>query len=363
MSVSEVRGFLEERARAGEAAGVAVLVRAWRSAPRRPGARFAAAASGVAGSISAGCVEADLREHLFAVAGGEPPRLLRYGIADADAAAVGLSCGGEIEVLARAHRPGDPAWRDLLAALDAGEETALVTGLSEPIRGRSLLARATTVSGSLGDPELDASAREAARAALAGDGAPRVVPLSRPGPGSDAAPPGAGLEPLEALVEPFLRPRRLVVVGAGRLAEALAALAATLEIACTVVEPRPALAAESRAAGARVLEADPAGALPRLGGGPRTAVAVVAHDERLDLPALAAALGAGCGYVGLLGGRRTRDARLAALRSSGLEEARIAEIRAPIGLDIGAESPAEIALAILADVVATWRGRTTPRAP
>jgi len=354
MSVSEVRGFLEERARAGEPAGVALLVRAWRSAPRRPGARFAAAASGVAGSISAGCVEADLREHLAAVSAGAPPRLLRYGIADADAAAIGLSCGGEIEVMARAHRPDDPAWRALLAALDADEEAALVTGLSEPICGRSVLIAGKIVSGSLGDPLLDASAREAGIAALAGGASPHVVELSGP-----AVAPAAGS--LEALVEPFLRPRGLVVVGAGRIAEALAALARTVEIPCAVVEPRPTLAAESRAAGTPVLEQEPAVALARLGAGPRSAVAVVAHDGRLDVSALAAALRADCGYVGLLGGRRTRETRLAALRSEGFDEDRVAGIRAPIGLDIGAESPGEIALAILADVVAAWNGRGVPR--
>jgi xanthine dehydrogenase accessory factor len=355
MSVSEVREFLDRGARAGEPAGVAVLVRAWRSAPRRPGARFAAAASGVAGSISAGCVEADLREHLAAVSAGAPPRLLRYGIADADAAAIGLSCGGEIEVLARAHRPEDPAWRALLAAIDAEEEAALVTGLSEPIRGQSVLVDRETVAGSLGSPDLDDRAREAGLAALSGDGSARVVELTSTG---SARVPTE--EPLEALVEAFLRPRALVVVGAGRLAEALAALARPLEVPCTVVEPRPTLAAESRAAGVRVLEAEPAEALARLGAGPRSAVAVVAHDERLDVPALVAALHAGCGYVGLLGGRRTRQARLGALRSEGIDEGRLAAIRAPIGLDIGAESPAEIALAILADVIATWRGRGGP---
>lgn len=352
MSVSEVRGFLEQRVRAGEPAGVALLVGAWRSAPRRPGARFAAAASGVAGSISAGCVEADLREHLAAVSAGAPPRLLRYGIADADAAAVGLSCGGEIEVLVDAHRPDDPAWEALVAALDREEEVALVTGLSERIRGRSLLVGHGTEAGGLGAPELDAAAREAGLAALAGGGSARVVELARAAP--DAA-------PVAALVEPFLRPHGLFVVGAGRLAEALAALAGTLEVPCTVVEPRPTLAAESRAAGARVLEEEPAAALARLSAGPRSAVAVVAHDQRLDVPALAAALRAGCGYVGLLGGRRTREARLDALRAEGFDEDRLAGIRAPIGLQIGAESPAEIALAILADVVAAWKGRAGPR--
>ncbi|MFO7587249.1 MAG: XdhC family protein [Gemmatimonadota bacterium] len=358
MSVTEVRGFLAERAREGEAAGVAVLVRAWHSAPRRPGARFAAAASGAAGSISAGCVEADLREHLLAVAGGEPPRLLRYGIADEDAAAVGLSCGGEIEVLAQAHRPDDPAWIALVAALDAGREVALVTGLSGPILGRTMLAEGEAAAGGLGSHALDAAARDAARVAIADAGGARVVRLVAAG--MESAPPAgaAADDAKEALVEPFLRPNRLIVVGAGRIAGALAALAAPLGIPCVVVEPRTGLAAEARAAGATVVEAEPEAALEELGADGRCAVAVVAHDERLDVPALAAALRAGCGYVGLLGGRRTQQGRRDALRAQGLGGEDVARVRGPIGLDIGAESPAEIALSVLAEVLAAWKGRS-----
>lgn len=343
-----MRGFLEERASAGEAAGVAVLVRAWHSAPRRPGARFAAAASGVAGSISAGCVEADLREHLLAVAGGEPTRLLRYGIADEDAAAVGLSCGGEIEVLAQAHRPDDPAWIALDAALGAAREVALVTGLSGPVLGRALLADGDAVAGGLGSPALDAAALRAARESLAEGGGARVVRLAAAGPDPEEEGP-------EALVEPFPRPNRLIVVGAGRIAESLAAFAATMEIPCVVVEPRAALAAEARAAGSDVREAEPDAALAELEADLRCAVAVVAHAERLDVPALAAALQAGCGYVGLLGGKRTQASRRDALRARGVAEEEIARVRGPIGLDIGAESPAEIALSVLAEVVAAWK--------
>ena len=142
MSVTEVRGFLREHALAGEPVGVAVLLRAWRSAPRAPGARFAAGLGpATAGSISAGCVEADLREHLAAVVRGGPPGIVRYGISDSDATAVGLSCGGEIEVLVQAHDPSDPVWRRLESAVESGEEAVLATALSDPIIGRRIAQR------------------------------------------------------------------------------------------------------------------------------------------------------------------------------------------------------------------------------
>lgn len=342
MSVTEVRGFLRASESAGESVGVAVLLRAWRSAPRAPGARFAAGSgAATAGSISAGCVEADLREHLRAVALGAAPGIVRYGVSDADASAVGLSCGGEIEVLVRAHDPANPVWRQLEDAMDSGEEAVLATALYEPAMGRQMLimAEGDTV-GSLGVAGRDAAVVTAANRALAGEHAAGIVTLE----------PG-----VEVFLEPMLRPHQLVVVGATPLAMALAQLAAQLGIRLVVVDPRETLATLASESAVTTIQAAPEEAIPQLSLDRRSAVAVVAHDERLDVAALQAALVAGAGYVGLLGGRRTQRLRREALHERGVDASLIDRIRGPIGLDIGAESPPEIALSIMAQVLRHWR--------
>lgn len=341
MTIQEVRGFLRERSKTGEPVGEAVLLRAWRSAPRSPGARFAAGSgTATAGSISAGCVEADLREHLAAVARDAHPRIVRYGISDSDAMAVGLSCGGEIEVLVRDHDPTDPVWRELESALDSGEEAVLATALWEPVLGRRILVRPDHgTAGSLGDAGTDAAVAARAAKALAEQRKPGVAVLE----------PGR-----ELFLEPLLRPHQLIVVGATPLALALARLADALNVRCTIVEPRETLAEAARGAGIATIQASPEEAFSGLNVDRRAAVAVIAHADRLDVEALQAALGAGAGYVGLLGGRRTQRLRREALEALGVEAAQIERIRGPIGLDIGAESPAEIALAVLAEVVQHW---------
>ncbi len=347
MSVEEVRQFLDERDAAGQAAGVALLVRAWHSAPRRPGARYAAwRGEESAGSISAGCVEADLREHLIAVSAGASPRLVRYGIADADAAAIGLACGGEIEVLVDAHRADDPVWAAVREAIDGGRRVALLTALSEPLLGRRAVVTPDGASGDLSDALDPVALATAAGDALARNLAPRVVT--------------AGAAGLELFVESVGPPNRLVVFGAGRIAESLVDLGAVLGVPVDVVDRRAGLGEGLRTRGVAPLDAEPEVALARLGVDGSCAVAVVAHDERMDVPALAAALRRGCGYVGLLGGHRTRQRRRDGLLELGFSEAEIARVRGPIGLDIGAETPAEIALAILAEVVASWRAPEVP---
>jgi xanthine dehydrogenase accessory factor len=153
----------------------------------------------------------------------------------------------------------------------------------------------------------------------------------------------------------MLRPHRFVVVGATPLALALADIAARVGIRVTIVDPRETLADRAREAGADTMQADPGEAFRQLDLDRRTAVAVVSHAERLDVPALHAALDAGAGYVGLLGGRRTQRLRRESLQELGVATSLIERIQGPIGLDIGAESPAEIAVSILAQVIHHWR--------
>jgi len=341
MSLDEILAFVRERSARQEPTAVATLLAAWRSAPRAPGARFAAGTGPeTAGSISAGCVEADLREHLAAAATGGPAKLVRYGVSDEDAAAVGLSCGGEIEVLVRPHDPGDPVWRRLAAAAVAGEEVVLVTRIDERAPGRRILLTADGERvGSLGDAGLDWSVTAAALTALERRDRPRKASF-----GPD----------VQVFIDPILRPRRLFAVGATPISLALAGLGRLAGIDVTIVEPRETLAHQATDAGAVTVRAQPDVAFREAELSAGDAVAVLAHDERLDLAALEAALRCGAGYLGLLGGRRTQEKRRTELAKTGIADSDIARIRGPIGLDIGAETPGEIGVSILAEVLGHW---------
>lgn len=344
-----MREILEELQRweeEGVGSGVATLLRVRGSGLRRPGARFAAAADGrVVGSVSGGCVEGDLQEHLRGrIEGREGPERLRYGISDEQALEVGLPCGGEIEVLVDGHEPDDPAWRAAVGAVAAEEPALLALGLEAEALGRRLAVLPDgRTAGSLGTPELDRAVRE------------RAGPYLRRG--------GAGVEALgeeerEVFLEAHLPPDRLAVVGATPVARVLARLAGELDFRVTVVDPRRPFARPDRFPGARVVEGWPEEGLEAAGLDPYLYVVVLSHDRKLDVPALEAALEADCRYVGLLGGSRTQRLRREALEERGLEPERLDRIRGPVGLDLGAETPAEIALAVLAEVVA--ERRSTP---
>lgn len=350
MSLEEIRPKVDAWRAAGERHAEAVLTGAWHSAPRRPGARFVRSESGeIAGNVSAGCVEADLAERLDAILAGGPPGFVTYGISDETAHGVGLACGGTIEVFLSERRSDDPVWPELVRRLERRETVFLLTDVSAGHGGRRWLT----------DPEgraLAADAAGPAPAAAVAAGRERtdaggVLVVDSEGavvdaPGADAA----------TLVEILLPARRLLVVGATPVGAALARLALAADIPVEVIEPRAAYAAALEDVPVTVDGRWPDEALGDREADPSTAVAVVAHDERIDVAALEIVLRQPYGYVGLLGGGRTRRHRFEAVRASGVSEARIEAVRAPIGLELGAERPAEIALAILAQIVAEWRG-------
>lgn len=347
MSVNEVLEFVQKGRASGDSTGVALLVDAWRSAPRAPGARFTVGPGGsTAGSISAGCVEADLSEHIRTVADGATPRIVRYGITDSDAAAVGLSCGGEIEVLVSRVESGDPVWEWLSDAVARGREGVLVTDLTEPTPGRQLIITQDGERiGTVGDTARDRHASERAEQALQSRSRPAVELL------------GSGER---LFVEPILLPPRLFAVGATATAIALAELGRVAGLSVTVVEPRETLALRAAGAGADTIGSEPAAAFAEIGLGAGDAVAVLAHEPRLDVEALRAALEGGAGYVGLLGGRKTQQARRAALVEAGIDPSEVEDVRGPIGLDIGADTPHEIAISILAEVIRHWKLQDGP---
>lgn len=323
------RATAEWRA-AGQPVAEAVLVRTQHSSPRRPGARLRVDGAGrMAGGVSMGCVENDLREHLLALlAGKRGPGMVHYGRAFAESLEVGLSCGGEIDVWLRVlpeEVPSAPAGRSVwcLELGGAGREFYWKPGEAPP-------------------------------AALPGL-EERLEALFRAGgswTGVDAGGTGWFLEGVAP--EP-----RVVVVGASPIAVALSALAARAGWRVAVVDPRREWARAERFPDAEaVIHEWPEEGLATAGAGPADAVAVLAHDEKLDVPALAAALRAGCGYVGLLGSRGTQEARKAALEADGFGPDELSRIRGPIGMkELGGVEPEEIAVGILAELVKFRRGR------
>ncbi len=348
MGMEEVLPALRRWTEEGDAAGVATLVSYRRSAPRPPGARFAASERGdVEGSVSSGCVEGDLHEHIQRVLEGAAPRVQHYGITDEAAMEVGLSCGGEIDVLVEPFDPDAEVWSALERALEAKEAAVLVQGLSEGVRGRALLVELDgSRTGSLGSDALDRAAADAAAPLLDGGGA-RELELEGQG--------------VTVFAEAYLPPDRLVIVGASPVAEELCHLAARLDFAVTLVDPREAFADPAKFPDAeRVLHAWPDEGLEAVGLDPYTNVVVLSHDAKLDEPALAAALEAGCRYVGQIGGGRTQRQRREAMLERGLDGDRVDGISGPVGLDIGAVTPEEIALSILSELVAVRRGAAEP---
>ena len=293
----------------GLRAAWAIVVETERSTPREPGAALAVNERGdVAGSVTGGCVEPAVFEEARAVLAGEPARLVEYGIEDEMAFEVGLPCGGTVRILIG---PVDPdVVRELSTAL--AEERAV---------------------------ELEVSVSEGAR----------VVPV------------GQRTEPelTDGVFHLPLLPRpRMYVFGAVGHAAALARVGRLLGYHVTVSDARARFVTRER-----IPEADelvvgwPDEVLRDAPVDERTAICVLTHDRKLDVPALKAALASPAGYIGAMGSRRTTEARAAALREEGVGDEDLARIRAPIGLDIGSRTPAEVAVAVAAEIVSVRRGR------
>ncbi len=344
MSFQDVRNPLSDWTRAGARCAVATLVGVRRSAPRPPGARFAVSDRGdAAGSISSGCVEADLREHMLQVLAGGESRVVHYGITDAMAQTVGLACGGEIDVLIVEHDAADLAWRRLEEISGSRRASVMCTVVSADRRGARLLLEADGKrTGGLGSRIADDQAATAMTDLLEHGGS-RTFQL----------PDNAG----NAFAEAFLPTRRLAIIGATPVSAALCHLASFAGFEVFVIEPREGLVRPGWfTQAAAVLHEWPGDSLGDVGLDPYVSVVALAHEERLDLPALAAALRSGSGYIGLLGGRRTQRLRAEALRREGFEPTDVARVHGPIGLDIGAETPEEIAVSILAEMLGVLRG-------
>jgi xanthine dehydrogenase accessory factor len=329
-----------------EEIALATVVRVRGSAPRPAGARLIATRGGrLAGSVSGGCVESDVLERAQRVLDAGRPAIVQYTGTDEAGLGVGLACGGGIDVLIEAFA-ADDAWRAVCAALQRRRPVALCVGFEpEVLRGRRLAVSADGACVGSIDPALDV---ELARAAQRHIGSEDARMLELPWRGGAAS----------IFIECFPPPQRLYIVGATHIAVSLCRLAKELGFHVSVIDPRPIFASEERFAEADALiHAWPDEAFEKLGLDGDCHVVTTTHDPKFDLPALALALRSGAASVGALGSRATHDRRKQQLRELGVGDAELARIRTPVGLDIGARTPEEIALSILSEIVATRRGR------
>ena len=339
--MKEVAAELEQWLATGEPVAIATVVRITGSAPRPLGATLIARAGDkIAGSVSNGCVESAVYEEAMATLTDGRARVVNYGISDEFAFTVGLSCGGSIDVLI------EPVGALHRAALEAvrSERPALLVRVAAPAVRAGTVAVLAEDRAEGWSSEL-AELKGAALAAL-GEGRSRTV-TTRLGD-TDAT----------IFLEALAMPPLLAIVGATHVGQALAHLAKAVGYRVVVADPRTALANPERFPGVEIHSAWPAEALATLRFGPSSAIAILAHDDKFDHPALLAALKSSAGYVGAIGSRTTNEKRVAWLRAQGVADRDVARVHAPIGLDIGASGVEEIALAILAEIVAVRRHRT-----
>lgn len=335
---------------------IATLVETAGSSPLEPGAMMLIDAEGrLEGSVSGGCVEAALVEEAREVLGGGPPRVRTYGISDDLAAAVGLMCGGTIHVFV--ERLGDETAgvldRVLAAALE-GRPAAVATLLDGESAGRRLALIDDRVVGGLESaPLLDRTVEREMRGMLEQG----VTTLRRYG--ADGAAMGSELR---VHVQSFAEPPAMIIFGAIDFSVAVAALAGKLGYLVTIVDARePFIRSPRFSAVAEVVVDWPNRYLEDHELGPRDVVLAFTHDSKFDEPALISALASGAGYTGALGSRRTQRDRAERLRAAGVPDSEIERIAAPCGLDIGARTPAETAVSVLAEVIAMQNARSAER--
>ena len=330
----------------GEEIALATLVQVRRSAPRPPGARLCVTRSGrMSGSVSGGCVEADVFERATQVLESRNPEVVNYGIADEMGFEVGLSCGGSIDVFIEPFVQDDE-WDALRRAVEGQEEVVHAIGLAPAsLRGRKLTSVIDRPAIGSIDPSLDEDITDEGDRLLR-TGGTKVVTLPWQG------------EQAQVYIEAIRPSPSLFIVGATHVAISLCRLATEVGFKVIVIDARSALATTERFAEAeQLIHAWPEEALEQARLDRYSSLVVLTHDPKFDVPTLANALRSEAPYIGAQGSRVTHERRKQDLKQQGFSDADLARIRAPIGLDIGSRTPAELAVAILAEVLAVQYDR------
>jgi xanthine dehydrogenase accessory factor len=347
---------VERLAAGGAAFGLATVVRTWQSAPRPAGASMAVSGTGEAvGSVSGGCVEGAVYDLATEVLSTGQPVLQRYGVTDDDAFAVGLTCGGILDIFV--ERVGLDTWAelpDVIASVRAREPVAVATIVAGPGRlGAKRTVWPERAAGSLGSARLDQAVADDVRGMLE---AGRTGFLHF---GADGERRG---DELAIFVQSYAPAPNMLVFGAIDFAAAVARIGRFLGYHVTVCDARPIFATTKRFPEAdEVVVEWPHKFLERTAVDSRTIICVLTHDPKFDVPLLEAALRTPAAYVGAMGSRRTHDDRLAQLREAGVSEQDLARLSSPIGLDIGARTPEETAVSIAAEIVSAHWGGTNQR--
>ncbi|EFL36495.1 xanthine dehydrogenase accessory factor [Streptomyces viridochromogenes DSM 40736] len=347
----QLRAWVEE----GREFAVATVVAVGGSAPRPPGAAMAVDSEGtVIGSVSGGCVEGAVYDLCLQALQDGGPLVERFGYSDEDAFAVGLTCGGTIDVMVTPYDASQAPQAAALSAAAQGEPVALARVVRGPddLLGRAVLVRpdGSHEGGLGGHPELDRTVTDQARALLDA-GRTRTVELSEDGSHC----PGG----LTLLVESAVPAPRMIVFGAIDFAAALVRAGKFLGYHVTVCDARPVFATRARFPEADDIVVDwPHRYLRGTETDRRTVLCVLTHDAKFDVPLLTEALRLPVAYVGAMGSRRTHEDRGRRLREAGVSERELARLRSPIGLDLGARTPEETAVSIAAEIIAARHGGT-----
>lgn len=313
---------------------VATVIDTWGSAPVPVGGQLAIAMDGsFEGSVSGGCIEGEVITEAEEVLTGGGVRTLEFGVADETAWRVGLPCGGRVGVFVERLERNSGTLDFLERALGAGDRREGILVRTRLADGQRTIFEKTT-------PDMPAEIASRLRS-----GESKLI----------TTPEG------QVFLHAMLPPARIVVIGATHIAQVLCELARLAGYEITVIDPRTAFATPERFKGVALKAEWPQDALPRIGLDPYTAVVVVAHVSHIDDEALKIALRSNCLYVGALGSSRNHAKRRQRLAEAGFSEAEIASIKNPIGLDIGAQTPAEIAVAIMAEVILAVRGSKAQR--
>ncbi|MFD7478219.1 XdhC family protein [Streptomyces sp. NPDC059837] len=352
----EILPALDRWYAAGSPFGLATVVAVSRSAPRDPGAAMAVGPGDeVVGSVSGGCVEGAVFELAQEVVSSGEARLETFGYSDEDAFAVGLTCGGEITLLIRRVSPAeDPSFAAVADSVATGRPVTVATVIEGPAPlGATLAVWPDEVAGSLGPTGLDVAVTADARGELAQGATIR----RHYGPHGERRE-----DAVTVFLHSFAPPPRMLVFGAIDYAAAVARIGDFLGYRVTVCDARPVFATAKRfPAGVEVVVDWPHRYLRGTTTDARTVICVLTHDPKFDVPLLEEALRRPAAYIGAMGSRRTHDDRRKRLIDAGLSEGELSRLRSPVGLDLGARTPEEVAVSVAAEIVALrWGGSGAP---
>ncbi len=337
----EIRESLDAWVGQGKAVALATVVSTWGSSPRQPGARMGITSErGITGSVSGGCVEGAVVTEALECLARSTSKLLHFGVTDEQAWQVGLSCGGRLDVLVQPLDPG--WWRAVSEQFNGDRAVASLAALEGPCLGDCLVAgsdgeviwKSDRLEGTLLE-----SFQLAARQAL-DRGSPETTTAAQ----------------TPVFIDCLMPRPRLILIGGAHVAIALQSLARTLGFRVILIDPRSVFATPERFPEVEAIYHEyPQEVLPQLGLDTDTYLAVLTHDPKIDDPALLESLPSPAPYVGVLSSRRTHRKRVARLRERGVPQELIDRVHTPIGLEIGARTPEEIALAIMAEIVSVRR--------